>query len=185
MSAVPADDERAKIPPLTLFRAFMSIGLSGFGGVLPFARRELVDRRNWMTDTEFAEMLGVAQVLPGPNIINISVWFGTKHAGALGAIAAFTGLCGVPLVMLIAIATLYGRYAGAPRVGAAVDGMASAAAGLIIGTGITLFRRAKPNYRSSAVLALVFVAAAFLRVPLLLIIAVAAPLGVFAAGKRA
>src|SRR5205807_2397278 len=104
----------------TLFRAFMAIGLSGFGGVLPFARRELVERRNWMTDTEFAEMLGVAQVLPGPNIINISIWFGTRHAGALGAIAAFTGLCGVPLLMLIAIATLYGHYADNPRVSAAV-----------------------------------------------------------------
>jgi chromate transporter len=185
MTAVPTDDEQARIPPLTLFRAFINIGLSGFGGVLPFARRELVERRNWMTDTEFAEMLGVAQVLPGPNIINISIWFGTRHAGALGAIAAFTGLCGVPLLLLLVIATLYGHYADNARVTAAVDGMASAAAGLVIGTGITLFRRAAPSYATAAVLALVFVAAAFLRLPLPLIIAIGAPLGILATRKRA
>jgi chromate transporter len=182
MTAVPTADDRA-IPPLLLFRAFMSVGLSGFGGVLPFARRELVDRRKWMTDVEFAEMLGVCSVLPGPNIINISIWFGTRHGGAVGAIAAFTGLVAVPLVILITLATLYGRYATEPRVVAAVDGMAAAAAGLVIGTGVVMLRRIAPTLGTGLVLLLVFLAAGWLRLPLPLIIAIGAPLGIWAAGR--
>jgi chromate transporter len=177
-------EDRA-IPPAMLFRAFMAIGLSGFGGVLPFARRELVDRRKWMTDAEFAETLGICSVLPGPNIINIAIWFGTRHGGGLGAIAAFSGLVGVPLALLLTLATIYGHYAGEPRVSAAVDGMAAAAAGLVIGTGLIMVRRAQPGIATGLVLLMVFFAAAWLRLPLLAIIAVAAPLGVLAARKRA
>jgi chromate transporter len=172
------------IAPMTLFRAFMAIGLSGFGGVLPFARRELVDRRKWLTDIEFAEMLGICSVLPGPNIINISIWFGTRHGGAFGAIASFAGLVGVPMVLLLTLATIYGRYASDPRVNAAVDGMAAAAAGLLIGTGLLMARRANPTVAAGAVLLLVYLAAAWLRLPLLAIIAVAAPLGIWATRLR-
>jgi chromate transporter len=189
MIAPPADDvprdSIRTIPAMTLFRAFMAIGLSGFGGVLPFARRELVDRRKWLTDTEFAETLGICSVLPGPNIINISIWFGTRHGGAIGAVAAFSGLVGVPLVLLLSLATAYGRYADVPRVSAAVDGMAAAAAGLLIGTGLIMARRANPGLATGAVLLAVFVAAAWLRLPLLAIIAVAAPLGIWATRKPA
>jgi chromate transporter len=94
----PSDQERLQGSPaaqagvLDLFTAFMGVGLSGFGGVLPFARRMLVDRRRWLSPAEFTEVLGLSQLLPGPNIVNVTIYVGARFAGIPGAVAAFLGL---------------------------------------------------------------------------------------------
>ena len=70
-----------------MFLAFLGVGLSGFGGVPPFARRMLVDRTGWMTELDFTETLALCQSLPGPNIVNLSVAVGFRYAGVKGALA--------------------------------------------------------------------------------------------------
>ena len=83
--------ETPRITPAALFLCFLEMGLSGFGGVLPWARRGLVEKRGWLTEQEFAEVLSLGQFLPGPNIGNMSIIIGSRFAGWRGAVAAFCG----------------------------------------------------------------------------------------------
>src|SRR5579871_7064583 len=91
-----------KSPPdlLTLFVAFAKMSLAGFGGVLAFARRGIVEEHKWMTADEFNETFALCHFLPGPNIVNLSVVFGSRFGGIPGGIAAFAGLVGPPLMLV-------------------------------------------------------------------------------------
>ena len=115
-----------------LFSTFFAVSLSGFGGALPWARRMIVERRRWMTAEEFNEAFALSQFLPGPNTVNFAVVFGTRFGGAGGAVAAFAGLMGPPLVIITALAFLYERYGDIDTLGHVLSGIAAAAAGLLI-----------------------------------------------------
>ena len=106
------DESPKKRPDLrALFFGFSSVGLSGFGGVLPFARRMLVEQRGWLSAEEFNAQLGLCQFLPGPNVINLAVVVGKRYCGLAGAIVAPLGLLAGPLVIVLLMAMLYDRYA--------------------------------------------------------------------------
>ena len=118
--------------PGELMRVFSVLALQGFGGVLPIAQRELVERRGWLTREQFIEVLSISQLLPGPNIVNLSLIVGDRFFGGRGAFAALAGMLGLPLVIALTLAALYGRFAAEPTVAGALRGMAAVAAGLII-----------------------------------------------------
>jgi chromate transport protein ChrA len=99
----------------TLFLAFSGVAVSGFGGVMPFARRMLVERRRWMTPEEFNEAYALAQFLPGGNILNLSVVVGRRFRGAAGALAAIGGLLVGPFLIMIAMARYMPVTAGSPK----------------------------------------------------------------------
>jgi chromate transporter len=124
--------------PGELFRAFTVLALQGFGGVLPVAQRELVEKRRWLTREQFVELLSVGQVLPGPNIINLSLMVGDRFFGWRGALAAVGGMLAAPLAVVMALALLYARFAHVPQVAGAMRGMATVAAGLIFAMGLKL-----------------------------------------------
>ena len=147
--------------PAALFAAFLSIALSGFGGVLPFARRMLVDRRGWMTADDFNETLSLCQSLPGPNIVNMSIVVGSRAAGWRGSLAAFAGLVGAPVLIVIALGALYSRFGGVAQARHALLGLGAAAAGLVVATAA---RMAEPLLRSRPIIAAPFIAAAFVAV---------------------
>ena len=110
-----ADTESKKRPDLrALFLGFSAVGLSGFGGVLPFARRMLVEERQWMSAEEFNAQLGLCQFLPGPNVINLAVVVGKRYQGLRGAIVAPLGLLAGPLVIALLLALLYDAYGSLP-----------------------------------------------------------------------
>ena len=163
---------------LTLFTAFLKMGLLGFGGVMPWARRVLVDERRWLTEREFAELLGLCQILPGPNVVNLSVILGARWQGAAGALVALTGILFVPVVAVLLLATFYASVAHSPVAHAAITAASAAAAGLILGTAIRLLTGARPAPHGLAVGGAVFVAVALLHLPLLWVLAVAVPLGI-------
>ena len=125
-----AGPESAAPGPGALFLAFLGIAISGFGGVLPFARRMLVERRGWLSADEFNETLSLCQSLPGPNIVNLSIATGQRFAGARGSVAAVSGLVLAPMMIVIALGALYGRFGGVERLQGAVTGLGAAAAGL-------------------------------------------------------
>jgi chromate transporter len=129
---------RAPGSPSDLFFAFNRMALQGFGGVLAVAQHELVERLNWMTREEFVEMLSISQLLPGPNIVNLSLMFGDRHFGLRGAFAALAGMLLVPTSIVLGLAILYAQYAAHPRVSGALRGMGAVAAGLVISTGLKL-----------------------------------------------
>ena len=131
--------------PRDLFVSFTILALQGFGGVLAVAQRELVERKRWMTNEEFVEEWAVAQIMPGPNIINLCIMIGGRHFGLRGALAALAGMLLVPLLILLLIALLYARYATHPAVAGALRGMGAVAAGLIVAVGLKLFPALKKN----------------------------------------
>ena len=121
-----------------LFVGFLKVGLLGFGGVAPWARHIIVEERRWLSEREYAALLGVGQALPGANTVNAAVMIGDRFQGPVGAVLCVAGLMALPLVILIAVATLYERFALEPLVEAAMTGAAAAAAGLIVGTAMKM-----------------------------------------------
>ena len=157
-----------------LFLAFLKIGLCGFGGVATWARRVIVEERAWLTEQDYAELLGVASILPGANTVNISVLLGDRYSGITGSLSALTGLLFMPLVILFAIATLYERFAVQTDVANGVAGAAAATAGLVIGTGLKMMRNLKPDGLALASGGAIFLATGLLHVSLALSLLTAA-----------
>lgn len=144
-----------------LFFAFSGIAVMGFGGVLPWARRMLVEQRRWMNDEDFAELLSLSQFLPGGNIINISIITGQRMRGLAGALVSLIGLMAAPVVIVLLLGTAYLRYGDLPQVQNMLAGIAAAAAGLILAMAAKM---ARPLIRRDAAMALAFAAATFVGV---------------------
>lgn len=153
-----------------LFVSFSLLALQGFGGVLAIVQRELVEKKKWLTQEEFLEDWAVAQILPGPNVVNLSLMIGDRYFGFAGALAALAGMLAFPLVIVLALAIAFGGIADTAAAQGALRGMGAVAAGLIAATGIKLISALKRNVMGLAVCwvfaVLSFVAIALLRLPL-------------------
>lgn len=186
--AAPAAQRRAPRSPLDLFLRFNRMALQGFGGVLAVAQIELVERSGWLTREEFVESLAISQVLPGPNVCNLSLMVGDRFFGWRGAFAALGGMMAVPLLIVVALAALYSHWAHLPAVAGALRGMGAVAAGLVIATAIKLgwALRASPLGRPILVAlgGATFCAVIVWRVPLVWVVAILGPLGMAAAWWR-
>lgn len=121
-----------------LFRAFNRLALQGFGGVLPVAQRELVERLRWLTREQFLELLALAQVLPGPNIINLGLILGDRYFGLRGGLAAVAGMLLAPMAIILVVAAAALNLGQVPPVAGALRGMGIVAAGLVLSTAIKL-----------------------------------------------
>ncbi len=153
-----------------LFWSFTHLALQGFGGVLAVVQRELVDKKKWLTREEFVEDWAVAQILPGPNVVNLSLMIGDRYFGLRGALVALAGMLAFPLLLVLALAAVFAGIADSPGVAGALRGMGAVAAGLIAATGFRLIGVLKKNVMGVAVCwsfaAASFIAIALLRVPL-------------------
>ena len=153
-----------------LFWAFTWLALQGFGGVLAVVQRELVEKRRWMTREQFVEDWAVAQIMPGPNVINLSLMIGGRYFGLSGALCAVAGMLAAPMVVVLSLAALYGSVAHTSTAQGALRGMGAVAAGLITATGIKLVAALDTNALGKAacvgMAALTFVAIAVMRWPL-------------------
>ncbi|MDO8906018.1 chromate transporter [Hydrogenophaga sp.] len=154
-----------------LFWSFTWLALQGFGGVLAVVQRELVEKKRWMTREQFVEDWAVAQIMPGPNVVNLSMMIGGRYFGLPGALAALAGMLAFPLLGVLALAILYGNVAEYPVAQNALRGMGAVAAGLITATGIKLIAALDRNAMGLGVCiglaTLTFIAIALLRWPLL------------------
>jgi chromate transporter len=121
-----------------LFVSFTLLALQGFGGVLAVVQRELVERKGWLTQDEFIEDWAVAQIMPGPNVVNLALMIGGRHFGLAGAMAALAGMLALPLVVILLLALLHAEFAGNAHVAGALRGMAAVSAGLIGAAGLKL-----------------------------------------------
>jgi chromate transporter len=121
-----------------LFLGFAQVGLSGFGGVLPFARRMLVENRRWLSAAEFNSLLGLCQFLPGPNVVNLSVCLGARFHGAAGALAASAGLIVPPFLIALVLAYAYGLWGQLEIAQNMLRGIAAVGAGLLIATALKM-----------------------------------------------
>lgn len=164
-------ESRAQPKSLTdLFVSFTLLALQGFGGVLAVVQRELVEKKRWMSREEFVEEWAVAQIMPGPNVVNLSLMIGGRYFGLKGALAALAGMLVVPLVIVLLLALVYAQFADHPGVQGALRGMAAVAAGLIVATGLKLLGALQHNVlglkRCMALGVLCFIAIGLLRWPL-------------------
>jgi chromate transporter len=170
MSSLPAEDRPQPKSLTDLFVSFTLLALQGFGGVLAIVQRELVEKKRWMTREEFIEDWAVAQIMPGPNVVNLSLMVGGRYFGLKGAMVALAGMLTVPLVLVLLLAVVYAQFAGHPGVAGALRGMGAVAAGLIAATGLKLSGALKKNVLGPQLCAglgvLCFVAIALLRIPL-------------------
>lgn len=154
----------------TLFWAFTWLALQGFGGVLAVVQRELVEKKKWLTREEFIEDWAVAQILPGPNVVNLSLMIGDRYFGLRGALVALAGILLLPLLIVLLLAVAFSGVADLPAAQGALRGMGAVAAGLIAATGLKLIGALRLNVMGQpacwALAVATFVAIALLRVPL-------------------
>ncbi|WP_249225605.1 chromate transporter [Tardiphaga alba] len=164
----------------TLFLAFAKMSLAGFGGVLVWARRAIVEQHRWMTPDEFNETFALCHFLPGPNIVNLSVVFGARIRGIPGAIAAFAGLLGPPVLIVTLLAILYARYGDLESLRRTLGGVSSVAVGLLFAViarmMLPLLKKREPL--SLLVLLAVFVAVGLMRWPLPTVLLVSIPVSI-------
>src|SRR4051812_2688912 len=106
-----------------LFVSMTLLALQGFGGGLAVGQRELVERKRWMTRDEFVEEWAVAQIMPGPNVVNLALMIGGRYFGLRGAMVALAGMLTAPLVVVIVLALLYAHFADNAHLAAALRGM--------------------------------------------------------------
>jgi chromate transporter len=169
--------------PLELFVAFSLISVYGFGGVLYWSRRMMVDERKWMTAEEFNEAYALCNFLPGPNIVNFSVVFGRQVGGTRGALVALLGLLGPPFLVVTFLGLLYAYFGDIAALQRVLAGVAAAAAGLTISTGLKMagpLLRERPGFAHALAMA-AFLAVGILRWPIYWVLGVLIPGGIAAA----
>ncbi|MFZ5690104.1 MAG: chromate transporter [Pseudomonadota bacterium] len=176
----PAHRARPALSLLELFFGFAKISVSGFGMILPWARRLIVDEKKWLTADEFNETFSLAQFLPGPNVVNMSVVLGARMRGAPGAAVALLGLLGPPALIATGLSALYAVYGDIDVLRRILTGIAAAAIGLMLAV---IARMAEPLLRKGLtpaplVMAATFVAVGVARWPLVQTLAVLAPASV-------
>jgi chromate transporter len=169
-----------------LFFGFLTVGMCGFGGAGPWARRFLVEQCRWMTAAEFTDMMGLCQFLPGGNTINLTVAVGARFQGVAGSAAAFFGLMAAPMTIVLALGAVYARYSAVSAVHAAFDALAATATALVLATALKIAAPLRTRWLDIAIAVATFAGIALVRWPLPLVLVIVAPLSIlFAARFRA
>jgi chromate transporter len=182
---IPPDAAAAARPrPHSLTDFFVSLtvmALQGFGGVLAVVQRELVEKKGWLTKEEFVEEWAVAQIMPGPNVVNLCITLGARYFGWRGSAVAVAGLITCPLLVVLAVALAYVQFGDSAHVAGALRGMGAVAAGLIMATGLRLMGALKKNVLgvplAGALGVAAFVAIAWLKLPLVWVLLALGPIG--------
>jgi len=173
------------LTPTELFIGFSKIGLSGFGGVLPWARRTLVEKEKWLSSEEFSAMLGICQLVPGPNIINLAVCVGSRYAGIRGALAAILGLILGPIAIVILLGLLYDHYSYMPMVQGMLRGVSAVGIGLVGSTGFKMMRTEFSYPPMLIVTLLTLIAALYFKLGLGWVVLITLPIALYLAWKKA
>ena len=179
-----SESHKPDVSRFALFLAFSRISLSSFGGAMFWARRGLVERQRWLTEREFVELLTFGQILPGPNVLNLTVMVGYRFAGWTGAAATVAGFVGWPCLVVIGMGVLYQQLGAFPQVQRALAGMSIVAAALLFSTAVKLARVLPRHWRPWLFGVLAFIGVGVMRWPLLWVMGALAPCALFAAWKE-
>jgi chromate transporter len=178
------ESHKKQISAFALFLTFSGISLSSFGGAMYWARRALVDRQRWLTEQEFVELFALGHLLPGPNVLNLTVMVGYRFAGWKGAAAAAAGFLGWAFLVVIGLGVLYQQYGTLPHLQQALAGMSSVAAGLLLAVAVNNSMVLPRRWRPWLFGILAFVGVGVLRWPLLWVVGGLAPFAVVATWKE-
>lgn len=168
-----------------LFLAFLELGVTAFGGALPLARTLLVENRRWLSATEFTDLLGLCQFLPGGNVINLSIAVGFKFRGWCGALVCLIGLVALPSVLLVGFGSMYEHFQNDPQFKRSMAGLAAAAAGLLIQVAVKMLSPLRRKPALACIALSCFICIAFFHVPLVLTVLIMTPLSIVLCWRRA
>jgi len=174
----------ANVSVLDLFLVWSEISLSSFGGAIAWARIILVERRGWLGERQFAELLGLCQSVPGPSLVNMAIYLGTRQHGLLGAVAGASGFLFAPLVVLLPLAALYQHGAQLDVVRQALHGVAAAAAGLLFASGLKMAQTYRREPAALAIAGLALLGVGALHWPLFAVLVLLAPVSIALAWRR-
>lgn len=173
------------LTPLQIFICFSKIGLSGFGGVLPWTRRSLVEREKWLSSEEFNAMLGICQIVPGPNIVNLAVCVGSRFAGVAGVFAATLGVLLGPIFVVMLLGILYEHYSHLDTVQGMLRGISAVGVGLVASTGFKMVKGEFKYPPMLLVIAFTILAASYFHIALGWVVMMASPLALLLGWKKA
>jgi len=180
-----ASDAKPRVRLISLYGVFLRLGLYSFGGgISAWVHREIVDRRRWVTEAEFMSGFALAQILPGVNSTNLTIYVGQHLRGAIGAAVALAGLLSGPFVTVLAVGVLYQRLFAIPGFRVAMAGIAAVAVGMLLRLGIVFARRIKRRILPLAIMAVTFFAVGVLRWPLIAVVVALAPFSIAAAWPK-
>jgi chromate transporter len=185
----PTTQDRPRPQSLAdLFFSFTLLALQGFGGVLAIVQHELVEKKRWMTREEFLEEWAVAQIMPGPNVVNLALMIGARYFGLPGALSALAGMMVLPLIVVLLITLVYAQFADHPGVTGALRGMGAVAAGLITAAGLRLASTLKTSPLGLTVCGLLgvacFIGVGLLRLPMTYVLPVLGSIACVIAYRR-
>lgn len=167
-----------------LFMGFMKLGLIGFGGVLPLAYRVIVEEQKWLDEAKFTDLLGICQVLPGGNIINMAVAIGMEFQGIKGAVSSVLGLISAPTIIVLLIYQTYVHFQHLSSVKHLIQGLAAAAAGLLFATGIKMLKPIFKKRLTIVTILLTFIFMLWFKLPLLLILVILLAINMLVLGVK-
>ncbi|WP_099024230.1 chromate transporter [Mycolicibacterium palauense] len=178
-------EPQPRVSHLQLALAFNHIAVASFGGGLSaWSREVLVAKKGWIGEEEFLSAMTMCRILPGSNQINLAVFAGTKLRGGSGAIAAILGLVTVPVTLMLVVGYFYFRFKEVPAVNGALHGASAAAVALTVAMVIKTGRVCLTGIIPVAMFAAAFVLSGLLRWPLVVVLALIAPVGVVWAWPR-
>lgn len=174
---------------LQLLWVFIKIGVLGFGGgyaMLSLIQHEVVDNYTWMTTTEFADMVAISQMTPGPISINMATYVGYTTGGFFGSLLASFALCLPSIVMVYFIIRLFMNKNGNRLMSNLLKGLKPAIAGLIFAAGLSMMNAQNfvqigkgENNISIVICVLAFVASYFFKANPILLIVLSGVVGYF------
>jgi len=167
-----------------IFTAFAQVGLSGFGGVLPWVRRTVVEQKHWLTPGEFNATLGLCQLVPGPSILSLAICVGHKLNGWRGALAGFSGLLFAPLFVVLLLAQVYAQTIHHPEVAGLLRGISAVGIGLLASTAIKMLREGLLYKKSLWIIIPMFIALVLAHLPLHWVVPCTLPFAILMAGLR-
>ena len=165
---------------IRLYLAFLKIGTFSFGGgyaMLPFIQKEIVEKNNWISMTEFTDIIGISQMTPGPVAINSATFVGYKVSGVLGSVIATLGVVTTSFILVTIINKLLDKFKESKLIKAALLGMRPVLIALIIYAFIDLAKEAYIDVKSIIITLIIGVILLSKKVHPMLVIVIAAVLG--------
>jgi chromate transporter len=167
--------QRPRADLADILRVFTTLGMASFGGGLPgWMHREVVQKRNWMSEESFLAGIALGQVLPGANSVNLALYIGQQLRGWPGAAMAFLGILGPPFLFILGLALLYGWGGDLAGLGVVLGGVAAAGLANSLTVGLRTARRMR-GFWPWAIAAATFVAVGLLRLPMIPVVLVLGP----------
>ncbi|MGV0992178.1 MAG: chromate transporter [Mycobacterium sp.] len=184
-ASTPARSTPARPSLAEIAITFNNIALAAFGGGLSaWSREVVVVRRKWMGEEQFLSAMTMCRIMPGATQVNLAVFVGSHLRAGLGAAAAVIGLCLVPVALILTLGFFYFTFKEVPAVKGALHGASAAAVALTVTMVIKTGQKCLTGPVPIALFAAAFILNGILRWPLLISLAILAPLSLIWAWPR-